>query len=34
MEIREINFFNSVIIFIYNIRRDASPGANKGAGSK
>ena len=34
MEIREINFFNSVIIFIYNIRRDISPGPNRGAGSK
>ena len=34
MEIREISFFNSVIIFIYNIRRDTSPRANRGAGSK
>ena len=34
MEIREISFFNNVVIFIYNIRRDTSPGANRGVESK
>ena len=33
LEIRKLIFFNSMIFFIYNIRRTTSPGADKGVGS-
>ena len=33
LEIRKLIFFNSVIFFIYNIRRTTSPEADRGVGS-
>ena len=33
LEIRKLFIFNSVIFFIYNIRRTTSPGDNRGVGS-
>ena len=33
LEIRNLIFFNSVVFFIYNIRRTTSPGVDSGVGS-